>query len=202
MSLITSEVRMKLQHLFLMIATVAFFSQDASALFCGKKCQAKKAKAAEHLANGGNCTELSGGAKRKCKRLARKKARNSATVAYPSGSGYAQPVGGVYAQPVGGGYAQPVGGGYAQPVGIGGVRSPASVGRCKNFPPGSCNRKKCRCQTGVRRASQGLPILNHTNKRGQPTINKICAQNAHLGVGGAWQALKQVRPKIAHMCLL
>lgn len=177
---------MKLQHLFLMIATVAFFSQDASALFCGKKCQAKKAKAAEHLANGGNCTDLSGGAKRKCKRLARKKARNSATVAYPSGSGY----------------AQPVGGGYAQPVGIGGVRSPASVGRCKNFPPGSCNRKKCRCQTGVRRASQGLPILNHTNKRGQPTINKICAQNAHLGADGAWQALKQVRPKIAHMCLL
>ena len=58
----------------------------------------------------------------------------------------------------------------------------------------------CRCSVGVKRASQGLPILNHTNKNGGPSINKICAQHARLGPQGAWQALKNIRPNFVGRC--
>ena len=351
---------MRLQQLMVAAIAVMFISQDAYALFCGKKCKRKKAKAKEHLANGGNCTDLRGGAKRKCKRQARKIARDTAkeqcasagkkrrcrrrvrrdikakhgaygfigakkanaqgkanwelfeqrkaeldaqlasgaitpqqhremlkfarrqrkiesnrigkvktiktvagaaavvatggaaavglagakgiaagaavgagaglgvgaaagangasrnlhkmdagyqakmaqihaqngeAVADHSGSGYAQPA---YGQPA---YGQPAYGQaapQAQYAAYG--RNPAASSPCKRLPVGSCQRKMCRCSVGVKRASQGLPILNHTNKNGGPSINKICAQHARLGPQGAWQALKNIRPNFVGRC--
>lgn len=359
---------MRLQQLMVAAIAVMFISQDAYALFCGKRCKRKKAKAKEHLANGGNCTDLRGGAKRKCKRQARKIARDTAkeqcasagkkrrcrrkirrdekgrmgaygfigakkankqskanwasynqkkaeldqllatgqissnqhaqmlkiaekqrlkesnrigrvktiktvaavgvaaatvatagiagvaaagttatgvasnvavsaagatTIYGSTGAAVLGTAGGALAATGG---AAVAGGAALAAAGAGGSRklgaansayyaklnalkaannpqaqhvahaqpaygrNPAASSPCKRLPVGSCQRKMCRCSVGVKRASQGLPILNHTNKNGGPSINKICAQHARLGPQGAWQALKNIRPNFVGRC--
>jgi hypothetical protein len=70
---------MKTLSTLVMFVALIFMSIPAQAGFlCGKKCKAKKTKAKAHLAQGGNCTDLRGSAKRKCKRIGRKKARKVA----------------------------------------------------------------------------------------------------------------------------
>lgn len=69
---------MKSFLLLLSISTMAFYTQDADALFCGKKCKAKKAAGKKAAANGDNCSQLKGKAKRVCKRTVRKTARKEA----------------------------------------------------------------------------------------------------------------------------
>lgn len=71
-------------------------------------------------------------------------------------------------------------------------------GRCKQFPKGSCERVKCRCEKGVRKASKGKPIKHHTNKKGQPTVQKICADAGSVEAG--WQAVLAQKKWVAKRC--
>ena len=72
--------------------------------------------------------------------------------------------------------------------------------RCKDMPKRSCQRKMCRCFRGVHRVNKGKPIKRQYNKKGKPTIQFVCAQNAQLGPQGAWAAFLQSKPKLARRC--
>jgi hypothetical protein len=321
---------MKIFSFILMTATLTLFTGNAEAFLCGKKCKAKKAVAAKHIRSGGNCTDLKGRAKRKCKSQARKigkkiaknrcagkgancrrtvkrdqKAKHGsygfigakkanaqgkanweqfrgrkadlrqqlnsgqithqqfkelsnvarkgrvsesyrigttksfktiATIgAIASGGlvGVGAAVGASALQKgahkrkfqksniaykkklaiangsfqkggqqfnTGQAYGNQQGYGAAPSYGSRAVAHAAQGGSCQQHPKGSCEIKKCKCANGVRRANKGKQIKHHTNRNGKPTVQAICAQNAHFGLIGAWDALIQQKQHLRRKC--
>lgn len=72
--------------------------------------------------------------------------------------------------------------------------------KCKEMPKGSCQRKMCRCFKGVHRVNKGKPIKRKFNKKGKPTIQFACAQNANMGAQAAWSAFLKSKPKLSKKC--